>query len=219
MSYKGLIYKLKNKKFLKDNKSYYKQLISFLKDTDIVGFFYCCIDLLLIKNNNFSLKYILRQLNILNYEDNSLYKLFELFYFILPNSNRTISELNEKSSYYNQLLPSEEETKQIFSDFLNDHINLFRFMAYIYIYIKENNRDLLNDKQNIWYINFLKIMSECFLHTFNYNNFKPIFIEIVSTFSCLPDNDSNPPLQLLSQPLPPPQPLPLPPPPPQPPLP
>ena len=43
VSYKGLIYFLQERNFLRYKNSY-EQLKALLKDTDIVGFFYCCID-------------------------------------------------------------------------------------------------------------------------------------------------------------------------------
>ena len=192
VSYKGLIYFLQEMDFIR-YKNLYEQLKALLKDTDIVGFFYCCIDLLLlIKSERVKSWYILNDLNIINYDEMSLYKLFELFYFILPQSYRDkikkIEELDNSLNYYNIKFPSIEETKKIFGDVPNDHINLFRFMAYIYSYI------ISNREEDIWYINFLKIMSDCFLPTFNYEEFIPKFKNIVLQFSNLPPPPPPPPL-------------------------
>ena len=192
VSYKGLIYFLQESNFLKYTNSY-EQLKALLKDTDIVGFFYCCIDLLLLIKSKWIKSYtILEQLGIINYDPMSFYKLFELFYFILPQSYRDkikkIEELDNSLNYYNIKFPSIEETKKIFGDVPNDHINLFRFMAYIYSYI------ISNREEDIWYINFLKIMSDCFLPTFNYEEFIPKFKNIVLQFSNLPPPPPPPPL-------------------------
>ena len=186
MSYNGVIAFLKDKKYNYYSDTY-KTLQKFLKDTDIVGFFYCCIDLLFLTviDSHYSVR-LLYRLNILNYDKNNLYNLFELFYFILPNSNRNIPKLNEQSRYYNQLLPSEDETNQIFSDFPPEHINLFRFMASIYKRI-DHYLIIKNKKQQIWYTKFLKIMSDCFLPDFNYESFELKFNEIVLEFSKLPE--------------------------------
>ena len=186
MSYKGVIAGLKEYEYNYYSNNTLNTLEKILKNTDIVGFFYCCIDLLFLTviDSKYSLK-LLYRLNILNYEMDSLYNLFELFYFILPKSNRNIPELNNRLYYYNKLLPSEDETNRIFGDVPNDdHINLFRFMAYIYKNIYDYNL-IKNKEEQIWYINFLKIMSDCFLPSFDYNSFKPKFYNIVSTFSTL----------------------------------
>ena len=193
VSYKGLIYFLQERYFLKYTNSY-EQLKALLKDTDIVGFFYCCIDLLLlIKSNQVDSWDILFQLDIIAYGEKSLYKLFELFYFILPQSDKDkiikIEELDNSLNYYNRKFPTTEETKKIFGNVPTDHINLFRFMAHIYSYIIFDNRE-----EDIWYINFLKIMSDCFLPTFNYEEFIPKFKNIVLQFSNLPPPPPPPPL-------------------------
>jgi signal transduction histidine kinase len=92
---------------------------------------------------------------------------------------------------YDTFLPSEKIAKEIFSDFNKDHTNLFRFMAYIYNEIELHL--IKNKEQKLWYIQFLKIMSACFLPEFNYDKFKIVFNEIVSKFSALPDHiDSVP---------------------------
>ena len=191
VSYKGLIYFLQESYSLRYSNSY-EQLKALLKDTDIVGFFYCCIDLLLLIASSDKSWYILSDLDIKNYDDESLYKLFELFYFILPQSDKEkiikIEELDNSLNHYNRKFPTTEETKKIFGDVPDDHINLFRFMTYIYSYI------ISNREEDIWYINFLKIMSDCFLPTFNYEEFIPKFKNIVLQFSNLPPPPPPPPL-------------------------
>ena len=185
MSYNGVIAMLPEKAY----KFKYPILQTFLKHTDMVGFFYCCIDLLFLtvsNNYSFSDNILLKGLNILNYSHDNLNKLFELFYFILPESNRKIDILNDKTKYYTHLLPSETETLKIFSDFPSPHTNLFRFMAYIYNKIKYYL--IKNPEQDLWYKKFLKHMSACFLPTFNYDSFKLTFNKIVLTFSALSDD-------------------------------
>jgi len=196
MSYNGVIAILKTYSFNKYSKTF-KILKSFLKHTDMVGFFYCCIDLLCLINKNFQSFYILRDLSISNYVENDLYRLFELFYFILPMSKRTIPKLDSASEYYNGKLPSIDQARLIFGSFPDDNANLFRFMTYIYYKI---NRHLIeNEKQRIWYKEFLKIMSACFLPEFDYEQFKEDFKKIVSQFSASLDviGSSLPPSLLL----------------------
>ena len=202
MSYNGVIAFLTERNYYdyNDYNETFHELKAFLKDTDIVGFFYCCIDLLLLTGDNYSNSIrLLKSLGIKGFDD--IYKLFELFYFILPESKRYIPRLNEMVSNYDKLLPSEKKAKDIFGIFPDEHINLFRFMAYIYDNIKNNI--IKNEKQQIWYQDFLKIMSACFLPTFNYEEFKPQFNAIVLQFSALPDGpDPTPPP--VSDPTPPP---------------
>jgi serine/threonine protein kinase len=199
MSYNGVIAILKAYSFKKYSKTF-KTLKSFLKHTDMVGFFYCCIDLLCLINKNFQSFYILRDLSISDYVENDLYRLFELFYFILPMSKRTIPKLDSASEYYNRELPSIDQARLIFGSFPDENANLFRFMTYIYYKI---NRHLIeNEKQRIWYKEFLKIMSACFLPEINYEQFKEDFKKIVSQFSASLDVISPSPPAPSSLPLP-----------------
>jgi serine/threonine protein kinase len=184
MSFNGVIAFLKAKDY--DIYSYTLPILKpFLIDTDMVGFFYCCIDLLFLLNKSgYESVYILHTLSISSFDEIDLYKLFELFYFILPTSRRTIDKLNRSNRVmrYNTVLPSISKTTGIFVEFQHDNTNLFRFMAHIYNII--NNARLINsDGQRTWYINFLKIMSDCFLPEFNYTNFKEKFDSIVSQFT------------------------------------
>ena len=183
MSYNGVIASLREYQYTYYNNIFDK--LKFLNNTDIVGFFYCCIDLLFILNNSRyqSIK-ILNEFNITNFIDKDLYTLFILFYFILPtNKRKEIHELNDNLYlHFDKLLPNITKTKNIFSSYPKEHTNLFRFMAYIYNIIKH---DVNNETQHKWYIEFLRIMSDCFLPTFNYEDFKPRFKNIVSRFSSL----------------------------------
>jgi serine/threonine protein kinase len=193
MSFNGVIALLTNYNYTKYDKTF-PILKPFLIDTDMVGFFYCCIDLLFLldkSENPYQSINILNELGIINFENSDdIYRLFELFHFILPTSQRTKLDIDIESAHYNKSLPTEDETKVIFDSFLDDNTNLFRYMAYIYNKIK-----LLlikNDIQRIWYKKFLKIMSACFLHDFNYANFRQSFEEIVNEFSKLDVSDSAP---------------------------
>ena len=116
-------------------------------------------------------------------------------------SKRTIPKLDSASEYYDKLLPKLYKAEYIFGSFPDDNANLFRFMTYIYY--KINQYLIKNEKQQIWYKNFLKIMSACFLPTFNYEEFKPQFNAIVLQFSALPDGPDPTPLPV-SDPTPPP---------------
>lgn len=187
MSYNGVIAILKtyNNTFYSQT---YSELQTILQDTDIIGFFYCCIDLLFLTvDHKFNSYNILSSLQISSFNKTELYNLFKLFYFILPESKRNISKLNSTLPFYEDLLPSKDRAISIFGTILDENINLFRFMAYIYYNIK--NRLIKNETQDIWYKNFLKIMSACFLPNFNYDQFKPQFNAIVSGFLDLSDNN------------------------------
>ena len=202
MSYNGVIAILKEFSYKKYSKKF-KTLKSFLKHTDMVGFFYCCIDLLFLINNKYQSFNILYDLSIRSYDENDLYRLFELFYFILPMPKRTIPTLDSASKYYDGQLPSIYEARTMFGSFPDDHINLFRFMTYILYKI---DRHLIektaHQKQVEWYITFLKIMSACFLPEFNYEQFKEEFKKIVSQFSASLDDISPSPSSSLLPPPP-----------------
>ena len=189
MSFNGVIASLKKNNYNNYSKKYNKlQLI--LKNTDMVGFFYCCIDLLFLSlANKYLSSYIFDYFKIYSaFEDVHMYKLFDLFFFILPESDlkKNILETPDYSDYSEyKNLPSEEEAKSIFGNFPDENTNLFRFMAFIYSKIKI---DLTKNKtQQIWYKDFLKIMSACFLPEFNYDKFETDFKNIVSKFSELPE--------------------------------
>jgi serine/threonine protein kinase len=210
MSYNSVIAFLREKSYKKYSKTF-KTLKSFLKHTDMVGFFYCCIDLLFLINNKYQSFYILKDLSISSYSENDLYKLFELFYFILPMSKRTIPKLDSASEYYDRQLPSIDEARMMFRSFPEDHTNLFRFMTYILLKIDNHLIEkTASEKEYIWYIEFLKIMSACFLPEFDHEQFKEDFKKIVSQFSASLDviSPSPPPSSLLVPTLLPPPPLP-----------
>jgi serine/threonine protein kinase len=198
MSFNGLIGLLIEYEYNKYNKTF-NELEKVITDTDMVGFFYCCIDLLFLLDNKRKYRYqsidILYELGITKLKIPDLYRLFNLFYFILPTSKRNITTLNVSVtlSYFNyllpnfnllpnyHLLPTEYDTKIIFGKFPEENTNLFRFMAYIY-----NKIELYlikNQFEQKWYKDFLKIMSACFLPEFNYDEFKKKFEDIVSKFS------------------------------------
>jgi serine/threonine protein kinase len=192
MSFNGLIGLLIEYKYNEYNETFH-ELQKVITDTDMVGFFYCCIDLLFLLDNKHKYIYqsidILYELGITELKIPDLYRLFNLFYFILPTSKRNIMTLNVNVtlSYFNfllpnyNLLPTEYDTKIIFGEFPNENTNLFRFMAYIY---KKIELYLIkNQSQQKWYKDFLKIMSACFLPEFNYDEFKKNFEDIVSKFS------------------------------------
>ena len=183
MSYNGVIALLKKFKYI-----YYHDIfdkLNFLKNTDIVGFFYCCIDLLFLLNKSmYSSLNILYELGIKNFNENDLYILFNFFYFILPTPKRNIDILDINLYYFDKLLPSKYKATHIFGNFLDEHTNLFRFMTYIYNKIDYH---LKNKLHRIWYKKFLKCMSACFLPEFNYDDFIPLFNKIVNEFSSLSD--------------------------------
>jgi hypothetical protein len=115
-------------------------------------------------------------------------------------SKRTIPMLDSASEYYDKLLPKLGKAEYIFGSFPDDNVNLFRFMTYIYY--KINKYLIENEKQRIWYKEFLKIMSACFLPEFNYEQFKEDFKKIVSQFSASLDVISPSPPAPSSLPLP-----------------
>ena len=193
MSYKGLIFYIKElEKKLEDSDKPFSTIISellnkkILIDTDIFGFFYCCIDLLFLTVFDFlstSYHFLFSLLNIKT--DNNLeqlYRLFELYYFILPTTIRETLPNIKSYNDYDEILPTIFQAKDIFNTFSDDNTNLFRFMTFIYFVIHDNIT-FENEEQKLWYKKFLKCMSNCFLPTFNYDSFKLTFNEIVSEFS------------------------------------
>lgn len=179
MSFRSLI------EFLKvyDFRSYditFQYLTSIIKDTDIFGFFYCCIDLLFLihTGNTFQSNKLLGVLKIKHYDAYSLYTIFELYYFILPKSLRQIDDLiNYKNieAKFNSMLPL--ISSSIFGDIPSDNENLFRYMTFIYNRLVYNNILLYFTNDSL--INFLKVISDCLLPQFDYETFKPKFIESI----------------------------------------
>ena len=141
-----------------------------LPDTDSFGFFYACIDLLglLIPIKDYSCSKILLFFGINNYSESNSLKLFDLYYFILPQNLRTNEIFNQRLETYDRFLPNLEETKKIFVEFDENHNNLFRFMAFIY--------NLLKNKFNQIKLKFfLQTLSDCLLPSFDYDIFIPKF--------------------------------------------
>ena len=174
--------------------TYHQKLKSFLPDTDIVGFLFCCLDLFSIGSRQSLSINIFSELGITGYEATYMYKLFNLYYFILPSTNKIdIPEID--LNYYNSKFPNLEEVKRIFGIFNGDHTNLFRFMAYIYNKLKDIPRKFNLNEQH--FKEFLKVISDCLLPSFNYNIFVPKFIKSVNTlFSQLPESVKLPQIKL-----------------------
>ncbi len=179
MSFRSLIEFLKIYEF----RSYditFQYLTSIIKDTDIFGFFYCCIDLLFLihTGNTFQSNKLLGVLKIKHYDAYSLYTIFELYYFILPKSLRQIDDLiNYKNieAKFNSRLPL--ISSSIFGDIPSDNENLFRYMTFIYDRLVYNNILLYFTNDSLK--NFLKVISDCLLPQFDYETFKPKFIESI----------------------------------------
>lgn len=165
--------------------THHQKLKSFLPDTDIVGFFFCCLDLFSIGSRQSLSINVFFELGITDYEATNIYKLFNLYYFILPSTKRDIPELNLND--YNSKFPNSEYAKIIFGDFLKDNENLFRFMAHIYNKLKDIPSKFNLNEQH--FKEFLKVISDCLLPSFNYNIFVPKFIKSVNTlFPKLPES-------------------------------
>ena len=181
MSFMGVITFLEEYNFNRYEKTF-SYLKTILKNTDIIAFFYCCIHLLFLSNGQTSSSStgLLYKLQVYDFEELSMNNLFTLYYFILPTSIRnTIPDIDMQSNdECDPIFSNSSYAKSIFGDFSDDNINLFRFMAYIYDKLNIG----LNSIQQTWYIEFLKIMSTCFLPDFDYDKFKPIFNEIVLQF-------------------------------------
>ena len=177
MSFKSLIICCQKLNFNRYVESY-DYLNSILKDTDIFGFFYVCLDLLFLLNNSYSLLNFLTELGINTSNPDFLYKLFRLYYFILPQSKRIIQRLNiDSNQEFEDKLPNPDYAKSIFGDIPVENINLFRYMSLIY-----NKLDfyLQSIKFNDNYLKqFIKVISDCLLPDFNYDDFKPKYYESV----------------------------------------
>jgi serine/threonine protein kinase len=173
MSFKSVIH-MRNELF-----GGYSEIVNkfnFLKLTDCFGFFYCCVDLLnLLSNNSGSLSlYILYEFGCINYKKSNLDNLINLYYYILPDmikKDLNISVLDEKLNYSNidKKLPNISETIDCFDKYLVEdmtHINLYKYIKYIYNKIKERQKVIVDDellKQ------FLIIISQCLKHDFELN--------------------------------------------------
>ena len=154
----------------------YNYLIDILKNTDIFGFFYICLDLLCL-SIQFSYGMLI-ELGINNFSANSIYKLFRLYYFILPQSKRTIKKLNDDSNQeYETKFPNSDYAKSIFGNFSLENENLFRYMSFIYTRLW--NIIEKHGYVHINLVNFLSVLSYCLLPEFNYDEFKPDFNQSV----------------------------------------
>jgi serine/threonine protein kinase len=178
MSFKSLIFFCQKLNYNRYAKSY-NYLNCLLKNTDIFGFFYVCLDLLfLLSNNSYNLIDLLDELNIDTRKPEFFYVLFKLYYFILPQSKRIIPNLNvDSDKEFNDKLPNSDYAKSIFGNFPLENINLFRYMSLIYnklnYYLNSINFNDNSLKQ------FLKVISDCLLPDFNYDNFKPKYLNSV----------------------------------------
>jgi serine/threonine protein kinase len=181
MSYRSLIEFLKVYDFNPYDKTF-PYLTSIIKDTDIFGFFYCCIDLLFLihTGNTFQSNKLLGFLKIKRYDAISFKTIFELYYFILPKSLRQIDNLinyENIEAKFNSILPLISHTRTVFGDIPPDNENLFRYMTFIYDRLVFNNILLYFTNDSLK--NFIKVISDCLLPQFDYETFKPKFIESI----------------------------------------
>jgi len=195
MSYKSILAIFKNQKIQNEQ---YTEFIEYLdlilKDTDIFGFFYCCIDLLFLLNdenrgsgttNIFQELQILDpQQNIIFQQDQILNKLFNLYYLILPETHRKytkiIDTINNNTNFYTdketppiflgKLLPSVDDTSTFWniSD-KDENINLYRYILFIYNFLIIKNIGSIVKEDNLK--QFLLGIGKCLLPDFNYSNF------------------------------------------------
>jgi hypothetical protein len=177
MSFRGLIDFLKGYKINRYAKTF-PYLTSIINDTDIFGFFYCCIDLLFLihTGNTFQSNKLLGLLGIRHYDEYSFYTIFELYYFILPKSLRQIDDLidyKKIEAKFNIRLPIISEAT-IFGDIPPDNENLFRYMTFIYNNLVLKNIILYFTNDSLK--NFLKVISDCLLPQFDYETFTPKFV-------------------------------------------
>jgi serine/threonine protein kinase len=145
-----------------------------LKDTDIFGFFYCCIDLLYLlndKNFGFGSYTIFRSLGIIESTYPSLLILFNLYYLISPIDYRIEPIEHNTQLMLNTKLPDIYTTRQFFSPSIIDDnlINLYRYILFIYDFLVFKGIDQIIGEENLK--NFLVGISVCLLPTFNYESF------------------------------------------------
>jgi serine/threonine protein kinase len=146
-----------------------------LKDTDIFGFFYCCIDLLYLlndKNFGFGSYTIFRSLGIIENTYPSLLILFNLYYLISPIDYRIESIYNTTTQLMlDTKLPDIYKTRQFFyPNIIDDNlINLYRYILYIYNFLTTKGIDQIIGEENLK--NFLVGISVCLLPTFDYKSF------------------------------------------------
>jgi serine/threonine protein kinase len=148
------------------------------KLTDCFGFFYCCVDLLNLWSNRKGRlsSYILHTLGCANHQINGLNNLMNLYYYILPKNiklelpipdSESESELFD-TTLLDEILPNVDETKECFNEFNIEiiHINLYRYICYIYENIIKKDNNFVNKKE---LKKFLIIISECLKYNFNIN--------------------------------------------------
>ena len=194
---------------------YHQKLKSFLPDTDIVGFFFCCLDLFYIglPLKQFLSFNMLFDFGITKYEADDIYKLINLYYFILPSTKKKdILALATKrdilaldSNNYNSKFPNSDYAKSIFGNFSLENENLFRFMAFIYNKLREIPSKYNLDEQH--FKGFLKVISDCLLPSFDYNIFVPKFINSVNLLFPKLSQSIKLPQAIIPQPIKLPQPI------------
>ena len=147
-------------------------LLPSLKDTDIFGFFYCCIDLLYLLNDMNSGHGSFKILLSFNIRDNfttSLLNLFKLYYFISP-TNYKIENDGFDYSFFPTDFPDIDTTRQHFNFRIDDdNINLYRYILFIYNFLVKAGIDQIIGEKNLK--NFLVGISVCLLPTFDYKSF------------------------------------------------
>ena len=174
MSYKSV--NISFSAHLSDDINNYKVVIDALnkklKDTDIFGFFYCCIDLLYLLNdeNSGSGSYkIFTNLEITDFYYTSLLRLFNLYYLILPTDYK-IDKIDIDYLSLNKMLPDIDTTRQSFDFYIDDNnINLYRYILYIYNFLVKARIGTIIEEKKLK--NFLVGISVCLLPTFNYESF------------------------------------------------
>ena len=183
MSYKTLV----SSDYIKDKKyDIIGYLNEILIDTDIFGFFYCCIDLLFLLNDENTgsvAKIVFEKFGISGHS--SFIKLFNLYYLILPEKNKSdefeeeVKELTIKDtmlvdenkdilSIFDKILPTRDIT-YIFCGCNDKNINLYRYILFIYNILIEAEIGSIIGDENLR--QFLLGISVCLLPTFDYNNF------------------------------------------------
>ena len=131
MSYKSLVKFMQNQDYTL-YESFHDILLDNLIDTDIFGFFYCCIDLLgLLNKKNYCSYTILYNLKCACINYTQTYNLFDLYFFILPETFRNKINIEVLKNIVNKMdVKSKEaflkEVKIIKKhDYSIDFINLF----------------------------------------------------------------------------------------------
>jgi len=174
----SMSYKSVNINFYEYSDQKYRDIIDRLnpklKDTDIFGFFYCCIDLLYLlndKNFGFGSYTIFRSLGIIDNTYPSLLILFNLYYLISPTDYRIEPIEYTTQSILITKLPDIDTTKQFFSPSIIDDnlINLYRYILHIYDFLVSAEIDKIIGEENLK--NFLVGISVCLLPTFDYKSF------------------------------------------------